>query len=140
MGGGGILESAEDQSGGWSVGVIWCLKLFPQFSSHLNETMTTTMYRWAWHIALRPSQRVPDLCPFFNIFGFLIISMYPYFLWQRWKDGLLIKISESSLYQNKAKPFVSIHILKLNPWTHVYLFSGPKLINLILILSIPLSI
>jgi len=36
-----MLESADGQSSGWSVDESVCLKCFPQFSSHLNETCYT---------------------------------------------------------------------------------------------------
>ena len=60
----GILESADSLMGGRSVGEMLCLKLLPQFSSHLHETCyTQSLWCVDVHniICVRPCQRGPSI-------------------------------------------------------------------------------
>ena len=77
---------------GCAVGEMW-LKIFLQFSSHLNKTS----YTWSiWCVdmhaitSIRPSQRVQSYAPFFEILIYPYI--YPYFVVI---GGVLFTISDS---------------------------------------------
>ena len=75
---GDILESSRWSSGAQSVSKMLCLKLLPQFSSHLNETC----YTWfIWSIDVYDEILI---YPYFlwSIDVYDEILIYPYFLWQ----------------------------------------------------------
>ena len=62
---------------GWSVCEMLCLKLFPQFSSHLNATRDPYHHRCAWHAFCEALLKGSRRMPLFHQFLYINSSLFP---------------------------------------------------------------